>query len=111
MRSPQLGLKGKLEVLSCQDASKQGVACKLSPQAASASQSGTVPDLSVGRRARNALRIERQAIGQFDSSNTSIPDTVALFMTGSKSRLIFPCADGWMFENVLLTTRMLPPSL
>jgi hypothetical protein len=39
MRSPQLGSGGKLEVLSCEDAVKQGVACQLSPQAASASQS------------------------------------------------------------------------
>jgi hypothetical protein len=41
MRSPRLGSTGKLEVLSCQDASKQGVACKLSPQAASASPPGS----------------------------------------------------------------------
>jgi hypothetical protein len=41
MRSPQMGSSGKLEVLSCQDAITQGVACQLSPQALSASQSGT----------------------------------------------------------------------
>ena len=32
MRSPQLGSSGKLEVLSCQDAIKQGIACELSPK-------------------------------------------------------------------------------
>jgi hypothetical protein len=40
MRSPQLGSSGKLEVLSCEDAIKQGVACQLTPQAASASKAG-----------------------------------------------------------------------
>ena len=36
MRSPQPGSSGKLEVLGCQDAIKQGVACELSPNAPSA---------------------------------------------------------------------------
>jgi hypothetical protein len=40
IRSPHLGSSGKLDVLGCQDAGKSGVACQLSPQVASAPQSG-----------------------------------------------------------------------
>jgi hypothetical protein len=39
VRSPQPGQDGKLEVVSCQDAGKQGIACALSPNAPAAPES------------------------------------------------------------------------
>lgn len=36
MRSPRIGSSGKLEIIGCQEAIKQGVACELSSQAAAA---------------------------------------------------------------------------
>ena len=63
MRSPQLGTSGKLDVLSCQDAIKQGVACQLSPQAASAPESSadSRPTLSWFKEALNRNGVSCQS--------------------------------------------------
>ena len=62
MRSPRPGSSGKLEVLGCQDAIKQGVACELSPSAPSAAESnaGSRPTLSWFKEAlsRNGVSCE-----------------------------------------------------
>jgi len=34
-------------------------------------------------------------LNHWDSSKTSMPETVALFAMGSKVRFSFPCADGF----------------
>ena len=62
IRSPRPGSSGKLEVLGCQDAIRQGVACELSPSAPSAAESnaGSRPTLSWFKEAlsRNGVSCE-----------------------------------------------------